>query len=74
MHATIGKHWVFYANLRDNSESELLSQPDYFTQREGGNYKIGNGGSAGGDYSEMRGGIIYSWNWGDFGLVKDHIQ
>jgi hypothetical protein len=32
----------------------------------GGNYKGDN------DYSEMRGGITYTWKWGTLGLIKDH--
>jgi len=71
--AYIGKHWGFYANLRDNTETIKISDPEYFTQRGGGgNYK---GSSSGGvDYEEMRGGIVYSWKWGSFGLIKDHIN
>jgi len=65
--AYIGKHWGLYANLRDNHDKQFLSRPDYLTQRMGANYK-GNG-----DYSEMRGGISYSWNWGSAGLIKDHF-
>lgn len=71
---SIGKHWGIWADLRDNSQTELLSQPNYFTQQEGGNYKIGEGGRPGGDYSEMRGGMSFTWNWGDIALMKDHIQ
>lgn len=72
--ATVGDHWSFYASLRDNSITEITAYPSYFTQEEGGNYKIGEGGRPGGDYSEMRGGLTYAWNWGDIGLVKDHLQ
>ncbi len=73
-YATVGKHWSFYASLRDNSITEIMAYPTYFTQEEGGTYKIGEGGRPGGDYSEMRGGVTYAWDWGDIGLVKDHIQ
>lgn len=72
--ANIGDNWSIYASLRDNSISEITAFPNYFTQEEGGNYKIGEGGRPGGDYSEMRGGITYSWDWGDIGLIKDHVQ
>ncbi len=64
--AYIGKHWGLYASLRDNTESQKISDTSFFTLREGGAYK-------GQDYSEMRGGITYSWKWGSFGLVKDHL-
>ena len=73
-YANVGEHWGFYASLRDNSITEITAFPSYFTQEEGGNYKIGEGGRPGGDYSEMRGGITYSWKWGDIGLIKDHIM
>lgn len=66
--AYIGDHWGFYASLRDNHESKILAKEDYLNQRMGANYK----GS--GDYSEMRGGLTYSWDWGSFGAVKDHFE
>jgi len=72
--ASIGKHWGLYASLRDNSITEILAFPSYFTQDMGGNYKVGEGGRPGGDFSEMRGGITYSWKWGDFGLIKDNLE
>lgn len=68
--AYIGRHWGFYASLRDNHESELLNNEEFLTQRIGANYKANDGG---GDFSEMRGGLTYSWDWGSFGIVKDHF-
>jgi len=70
-HAYIGHNWGFYASLRDNHESELLAQEEFLTQRMGANYKRTE---SGGDYSEMRGGLTYSWNWGSFGVIKDHFE
>jgi hypothetical protein len=70
-YAYIGEHWGLYTSLRDNNETKVISNPDFFTQREGGAYKYTENG--GGDYSEMRGGITYSWKWGSIGLVKDHL-
>lgn len=67
-----GKNFAFYANLRDNYESELLTSPTFFNQRQGAPTKSGD--NHGYDYSEMRGGITYSWNWGSLGLIKDHLQ
>jgi hypothetical protein len=61
------KHWGFYASLRDNHEKPLLGRPEYLTQRPGGHFK-------GTDWSEMQGGVTYSWKWGNAGLVKDGIQ
>jgi hypothetical protein len=69
--AYVGDHWGFYASLRDNHESKILVNEEFLTQRTGANYKYVEDG---GDYSEMRGGLTYSWNWGSFGLVKDHFQ
>ncbi|MDA3953993.1 MAG: hypothetical protein PF485_10115 [Bacteroidales bacterium] len=73
-YATVGKNWSIYASLRDNYQTEILAFPQYFTTLEGGNYKVNVQGRQGGDYSEMRGGINYSWKWGSIGLVKDHLQ
>ena len=70
-YAYIGEHWGIYASLRDNSESERLCEPSFFTRRQGGPYKED---TVGGDYSEMRGGISYSWKWGNVSLIKDHLQ
>ena len=67
----IGKGWGFYASLRDNHESERISEDAYLTQRMGANYKATG---KGGDYSEMRGGITYSWNWGSVMVGKDHYS
>jgi hypothetical protein len=63
----IGK-WGFYASLRDNHEKPLLGRPEYLTKREGGHLK----GTS--DWSEMQGGVTYSWKWGNAGLVKDRMQ
>jgi hypothetical protein len=65
--AYVGK-WGFYASLRDNHEKPLLGLPEYLTQREGGHIK----GST--DWSEMQGGVTYSWKWGNAGLVKDNFE
>ena len=64
--AYVGNHWGFYASLRDNHESSMLAKEDYLTQRMGANYKHNDGG---GDFSEMRGGLTYSWDWGSFGII-----
>ena len=63
-----------YASLRDNHMSECLTAPNYFTLNEVGNYKMNVQGQGGADFSEMRGGIIYGWRWGSFGLVKDQLR
>ncbi len=58
----------FYASLRDNHEKPFLGRPEILSRREGGQIK----GST--DWSEMRGGVTWSWKWGSAGLVKDNIQ
>lgn len=62
------QNWGFYASLRDNHEKPLLGLPEFLTQREGGHLK----GST--DWSEMQGGVTFSWKWGNAGLVKDRLQ
>jgi len=62
------KNWGFYASLRDNHENPLLGKPSFLTTREGGHLK-GNT-----DWSEMQGGVTYSWKWGNAGLVKEKIE
>jgi len=71
IYGQIGEHVGFYASLRDNHMSGILNIPGYFSHREGGVYKGNDIG--GGDYSEMRGGIIYDWKWGTVALMKDHL-
>ena len=69
-YAYIGKNFGAYGSLRDNHETEPLTLPEYFTQRRGVPAKGNPDGGV--DYSESRGGIMYSWKWGAFGLIKDH--
>jgi hypothetical protein len=70
---SIGKITI-YASLRDNYQTEILAKSRFFTQSEGGNYKVNVQGRKGGDFSEMRGGVIYGWGWGSIGLIKDQLQ
>lgn len=65
--AYVGKHLGVYANLRDNTEKTRLADTGMITIRNGGKYR-------GGDYSEMRGGITWSWKWGSVALIKDHVE
>ena len=75
MWSQLGDHWGMYASLRDNyQQKEVLARPSYFTRERGGAYKINVQGREGGDFSEMRGGITYSGEWGHVGLVKDHVE
>jgi hypothetical protein len=61
-------HWGFYASLRDNHEKPILGLPSYLTKREGGDVKGPD------SWSEMQGGVTYSWKWGSAGLVKDRLE
>jgi hypothetical protein len=70
--AYITEHLGGYTSLRDNYESEVLTSPDYFNQRQGDPEKSNANGSA--EYSEARGGLMTSWKWGAFGIVKDHEE
>jgi hypothetical protein len=65
--AYAGKHWAMYANLRDNRITNDLVSKTYLTDMPGIDNKGGK------DFSEMRGGISYSWNWGSLALQKDHF-
>lgn len=71
--ATIGKHLSIYGSLRDNSFSTAdsisprLSNPTYLTTFNGYEYKEPN------DFSDSRGGIKLSWDWGSIGLIKDNV-
>jgi hypothetical protein len=69
-YASKGKHWSFYASLRDNHESIRLSDPNYLNDFQGANYKPRG---LGGDFSEMLTGITYAWDWGYFSFRKDHF-
>ena len=70
--AHIGEHFAAYGSLRDNNITELFSKKEYLTDFPGGNFKGRKKG--GGDYSEIRGGLTYSWTWGSIGMVKDHVE
>lgn len=74
VHAYVGDNWAIWASLRDNQQvGARLARPSYLTQELGGNYKGITGGGAGGEFSEMRGGISWSWSWGSISFEKDHI-
>jgi len=71
LQAMIGKHLSVYGSLRDISVAgPLLARPSYLNDYPGYEYKERTGG---GDFSDSRGGIKYSWNWGSVGLVKDNV-
>ncbi len=70
-YAYIGKHIGVYASLRDHHYSEVFNTVDFLNPIPGGNFK---GSAKGGvDWSEMRGGVTFQWNWGEIGVIKDHF-
>ncbi len=68
----LGKGWGAYFNFKDNYENKKITAPSYLNQRIGGDLRnLRDGGS---EFSEMRGGLTYAWNWGHVGLVQEYIQ
>lgn len=67
----IGNHIGMYASLRDYHENSRLGSRMYLNHYQGGGYKPAD---KGGEFSEMRGGVTASWDWGSIGLVKDHLE
>jgi hypothetical protein len=57
--------WGFFASLRDNHEKPLLGSPSFLIRRINGHMKSAT------DWSEMQGGVTFSWKWGNAGFVKD---
>lgn len=70
MSGYVGKHVGFYVSLTDHTQNKPLSSSGVITQEQGATLK----GEAANNYSEIRGGITYSWNWGSIGLIKDNPQ
>jgi hypothetical protein len=70
-YAYIGKHVGVYASLRDHHLTTPLNRVDYLNQWQGGNFKYRDGGV---DWSEMRGGVTFQWDWIELALVKDHLE
>ena len=71
-YAYIGEHVGIYASLRDHHYSPEFNRVDYLNPIPGGNFQ---GSEKGGkDWSEMRGGVTFSWNWGEVGIIKDHFE
>lgn len=71
-YAYIGDHVGIYASLRDNHYSQAFNKVDFLNPIPGGNFKGSEKG--GNDWSEMRGGLTFSWNWGEVAVIKDHFE
>jgi len=75
--ATFGKHVGAYVRLRDSGVNQIFSATHHLTTMDGQNYKYNQGELIDGqrsDFSELRAGIHFSWEWGSIGLVKDRIE
>lgn len=59
------RNWAFFAALQDNHQEPLLGYSQYLTRERGGHIKNGT------DFSEMTGGVSYTWKWGDISFLKD---
>ncbi len=66
----IGKHVGFYTSLRDNTITKNVIGPNFFVTDQAAPVKTFSADDI--EFSEARGGITYSWNWGHVGLVKDN--
>lgn len=74
--ATIGQHVAIYGSFRDMTDSRIVADSPFKNDEQGANYKYsGDVGSLkrGGSFDETRGGIVYSWKWGSFGILKDNL-
>lgn len=69
----VGKRWGFYASLRDMHHKVPLFKKEFLTPEQGGCFK-GSTTREGVDWSEMRGGVTYQWQWGEIAMVKDHFE
>ena len=70
IHGSVGQHFGFYGSLRDNHESKVTGGRSFLIQKRGAVYKSNDEAR---DFSEARGGLTWSWDWGQIGLHKDHF-
>lgn len=74
--AYLGKHLTVFGSYRDYTDSRAVADYMYRNDETGYNYKyLGSVGSPkrGGSFDETRGGIVYGWKWGSFGIIKDNF-
>lgn len=74
--AYLGKHLTVFGSYRDLTDSRVVADYMYRNDEPGYNYKyLGSVGSPkrGGSFDETRGGIVYGWKWGSFGIIKDNF-
>jgi len=61
-----------YANYNYSYENTPLSDPGYLDQHAGGVISRYSDGTQ--SYNDFRWGVVYSWSFGSFGIVKDKPQ
>jgi len=66
-----GKGWSYYAALWDNRHSRPLVADSFLTPEKAAVY-TGEGAKT--DFFEMKGGIAYTWKWGQVALQQDNPQ
>ncbi len=64
---TIGKNVGYYVNLRDYTQDSISQNENFLNTNRGANHK------SNGDFSDLRGGLFYNWNWGAIGILKDNF-
>lgn len=67
----LGRHLGFYSRLHDNYQLRDYNTESKLTQAVGGNYKAITDSSL--EFSQMKGGVTISNEWGTLALVKDHF-
>lgn len=70
---TIYSDWFgMYFNIRDKGEfGDNIDKEKYFSPVTGAWYKAAPNGI---EYSDLRGGINFNWNWGSISLIKENMQ
>lgn len=66
----IGDNFGFYVSLSDHHYNRNINTPSILTQEQGAILK----GEDYLDYSDIRGGLTWSWKWGSLGLIKDQLM
>jgi len=68
----IGDRWSVYFNFRDVSENKAITSEKFLLPVRGGVVR-NNSIIAVSDYSEMRGGISYNWDWGNISIIQEEF-
>lgn len=63
----------YYVNYRDFQELKLISAAQHLTQRQGSFLKGVNGSPDTREFSDVRGGLTFEYNWIEVEIAKNHI-